>query len=1439
RLSLAEFNKLQSAKYNETTGTVTLSFVDDVTSFSAALELQPTLYEDYDVDHDNADPFNETGMFFGDDLRISLEVSDTNTITDDTFSGAVSFDVDVDPVNNSAVIVVAPRGNEGVIDAAGGVWDFSFTPIIADTDGSETITGVLLGDVPSGVVPYVEDLNNPTGPKIPALLASADTPAGFNVWALDQNQWNTVELRGIPKHYAGPFPVTLTIITTEADGGGTGTTSISNAVYIDPVIDGGNPGGSAITDEDTKVFLPLDGNIIDNTKNSPESPEEVFGNVVIDNVSSDSKLRIPRFFLGEADGSGGPFTELFLTGGSLTLTTNQALRLYVQQGRDSNENPTFDVTMSYRETLDNSQQTTVTQTISVNVTGVADRPTIDGQDPDPSNAPNGIADSNVNATFRPTQTTGGLDNVDLVYGYAGKSGTPFELDQRLSNAALQFGFTSGAPETLTAAKSLSAEMQEITFSGPDDFDGSETLYYLITGVDPNVVFLNAQPTTPTADTYLVTNMQLANLQVDVQSTSQVEYYPMKLHAIVVEDDAAPISLTGLTSQMNQILAGIVNVNAANAIPLNGSIEDKLALLDATKGYAVESLDFAVVALPDTGGGGGGTPEQKLPLPDLYTTGTALEDSPDGVKLTLHLTPSGPYQDLEDLLSLPGISGSFGFGIEIPPGSSISSEPPGAVLFDVVNGVYVVDLNALGIDPNDKTQTIGKLVFFPPEHESSPVNPFLDGQTLGPDDPYDGLNSLEAKLILENASCGTVTSGTEKFEFEIIPVADGPAITIGATSFDEDTLGDLGLTVEGIDGGERLVGNVTIEVDNTNGGTLFDANGNPLSGSSAGGVTTYTVAAGDIAGLQLGAGTHFSGDISVTVTATTEDINGDTASNSVSADIYVIPVADVPQFDFDTSVIDPETGQPYVSLTPRPTITAIEDQAFNLSTVLEADSPDQDGSEARTIILSNVPDYLLVDGPAGSGFVNNGDGSYTIAISAWPQVSVRLKNEHERTPDALNPTIPDKIPLTISVTTLELANSDQAANSTVFDLQIRPDADVPVLTADVTPDQGVEDDGQVYTLQLEASTPDPHETLAFRIAQTTGLEILVDGVVQSPVGGFVTVPGVASGSGFVPAGTIALRPLQDFSGTVNVPVTAITTDSGVLFTDTETAAAQVTVTIDPSGDIDLTVTPIMDMETDAVVTISPSADWQFTITDSDGNAPVEIVDTVTLSLSNMPAGVIIAGAPAGTVTYDPVTGGDFTFTGSEADYAALTLGFPADFNTDIRYDGAPDGPITGTILVTSTEDATGASAPVSIDISADVDLTIATVDPQPNPATQTTTPLTIALGIDAVIDTTIGESLDEVRVIFDQLPAGTTASAGTVSGNALTVTRGAMSPADFLLLVAALTITLPASFGDDLIGEVQASSSEGNATSVAFTIDINATPEISGPVSINSDSRIVE
>ncbi|MFC3616758.1 M10 family metallopeptidase C-terminal domain-containing protein [Lutimaribacter marinistellae] len=1407
-LPVPELAKLASSTYDPATGQITLTFAPDVTEFSGVLPLEPSLYEDYDIDRMNGDPFTSVGDFFGADLKFTLTTVDSSTVQTNRQTASVQVDVDVGPLNNFAVLINKPVGNEQVIDDAGGVFQFPITPVIRDTDGSETITAVVLRDVPAGLTVYAADPDNPTGPKIPALITDLNMPPGFNSWSLEASQFQTAELRGVPLHFAGDLPLTVDVVTTEFDGGGTRVTRLNEVFTVLPVVDGGNPNGNTTGPEDTAFKVDLRANVIDNPGNSPGSPEEVFGDIVISNVQPDSFGRTLRFFDGNPAASvGGTVPNEFLldTRGALTLSQAQAGNLWVLPGQDSNETFHFDVTLSYRETIDPTQVTSRTSSVAIDVTGVADTPIITVQDPDPSNAPDGVRDNLIDDTFRPDEVVDGVANHDRVYGYVGLDTQIFELDARLTNLQLITGLYNAENPSFGSATPLSGTMTEITFSG--SFDGSETIYYIITGVDPATTFSGGTPADTTGTSYFVTEAQLANLRFVPEDVSQVTYYDMTFNAIVVEDDFSYPSTT--------------------------NIGDFLNLVDASAGGEVVSQDFTVVVLPGTGDGGSAcTPEQDLPLPTLELIGSGDEDTE--IALKLKITPQPPFYDsIEDLWNLPnGVTGDFGLAITLPPGSTISTDPPGGALFDPDTGLWVIDLATLGVDPNDPTQTQGTILFTPPEHESSPDNPFSTGETLGPDDPYDSLDTLEYQMILNNFTCGTTSSGSSTFNLTIVPVADGPRIVLaGGNSFDEDTNYDLGLTIEGIDGGERVTGNVVITISDTAAQALVDGSGNPITGTPvAGGLLRFEIAPTDLAGLSIVPVTHYSGPLELEIEATTEDINGDTKTNSLSRTIEVIPVADQPTFDFDTSVTDPDTGQPFVDLSgPVPVILAIEDVPFNLSQVLEAATPDQDGSETISIVLGPVPDYLEVSGPSGSGFIDNGDGTFTISETAFPQVTLKLAVEHARTPDSLDPSLPSEIPLQITVNTLELANSDEQSGTQSFILRVRPDADLPTLAAQITPASGVEDQSATFTLALSATTPDFHETMDFQLSQLPqGTVVLVGGAPVTVTNGVATIPGssvpaVSRLAGWDPNGTVEIVAPPDFSGDLQIEVTAITTDSSVYFTDTQASPPQtLTAVIDPAPDLTFAILDpdVMLDETDAPLEYQPASDFDIQVTDTDGSETA----TITYTIAGVPAGTTYRVGSGGEV---PVSG-DLVWTGTNADFAQLTVTFPQDHATN-------GTPLDGSISVTTNEGGSDGGS-FTIDIAGELDLDF-TANTQPTAAPQTGTPITVDFNIAATVtdvQASPSETLETVLVRFDTPPpAGTVPSAGTISGNVLTLSRGSTSPADFALLVAALSITLPGTYAGVLTGDITVQTNHGDGAPVPFSIAVNDQPVITGPIDVVS------
>ncbi|MFV0360467.1 hypothetical protein [Tropicimonas sp.] len=1415
-LSAAELAKIDSINVDLATGVVTITFVGDVTSFEASLALEPTPYEDWDPDQEH--PFidgrdtSSAGTFYGEDIAMKLTTRDGNTAREDTETAEVEADIDVAPVNNTVFIVEVGPGDEGEIDAAGGIWSTYIDIGLTDDDGSETITGIIIRDVPAGITVWVRQTpGDPASPYVPALLTQLNTTPGHNSWAINDGAWNDIEFRGIPTHFAGDFFREVRVVSKEYDGR-TAMHTIEANFYIEPVPDGGDPSESATIYEDTPGLIRFDGNIIDHTAESPES----LVSVTLENINADSFGRLPTFYTRDA---GGNLVELPLSGSpadgwSLELTPAQAANLWVQAGQDSNEDFSFDVRAVYQEDIDPTKTIETVGTGTINVIGVADDPDVTVQNPDLNDYPTdagsgGLTAAEIDGYF------GGAASAYHAYAYAGYGGTTFELIQRASRDLLMSNsvdpdnagnLTATNPDG-TSVTPLSGISGEIDVGGPGvgGDDASETVYFVITGfAGTGHALQGATPAGATGtsidsvDAYIVSQAQLDSIRFIAGTIDTPTFYDFQMYTVVIENDQAMPDFSGL------------------------SPDEAMAAIDALIGGHVEVNDFSVLVLPGEGDDTTCPPDPPT-IPNLELIAVGDEDTTFPVQFKL--TPGNGFSTIGDLGDVPGINGSLSVGVTLPAGATLTSTVPGAVLLNPVTGQYIINFALLGADPSDPTLS-NALMFTPPLHQSSPDG-FASG-TFGTETPYDGLNSLEISTILTNYTCGTVDTASGSQTIIINPVVDGPDIVFtGPTEFDEDTAYTGGFRLEGIDPGERPLDTVTITVDHaTTGATLF-LNGTEITSyTDSGGMRSYTLSHADLENVELFAGEHYSGPLTVSVTGSSQDVDGSVGSRTESITLNVVAVADEPEFIYDTTVTDPETGLPVVDLSgPIPVITGIEDTNFRLSDVLTARSPDQDGSEFESYVVSfddpNVYSYITMIVAAGtlSGIIDNGDGSMTFSKAAFDSLQLALSEDHARTPDPLFD-IPDRIKVTITENTLELSNSDTNSATTEFYLQFRPDADTPEVTSfDIAPGTGTEDQAQPYTLTATAQSPDFHESIHFVVSGLpAGSVLTVDGVaVTIAADGTATIPGVAgpAADGVAPVyslgGTVEFTPPADFGGDVDLQIVAVSTDSNSLYTDTETSApADAAIDIAVAPDLVVTVTDtIIDAdESDAAVTIKPSDGFDIAVTDADGS---ESVDQVTYVLTGVPSDM--GYSPSTGVS---LSGNVLTFTGTLAEFEALNLEFPAGFSTE-----SPGSSLTASLTV-STNEGGNQTVGNEIRIAAEEDLDFAVTEPDVTLA-ETDAPLvfTPADQIDVTVDDPDGSEIATVSYTLSGLPAGTVASAGSITGGTLTFTGTATE-------FAALQITFPADFatatGATLTGTVKATTNEGGDSGMPVALTVTITPE---------------
>jgi large repetitive protein len=286
--------------------------------------------------------------------------------------------------------------------------------------------------------------------------------------------------------------------------------------------------------------------------------------------------------------------------------------------------------------------------------------------------------------------------------------------------------------------------------------------------------------------------------------------------------------------------------------------------------------------------------------------------------------------------------------------------------------------------------------------------------------------------------------------------------------------------------------------------------------------------------------------------------------------------------------------------------------------------------------------------------------------------------------------------------------------------------------------------------------------------------------------------------------LAITLPADWAGVLNATAQA-TTSEGVSATEV------FALTVTPTGDIDATGTSATAAETNAPVTLAVPVNA--VISDANGQAP-ETLERVEITFIGLPAGTSFsAGALVGDVlTLDVATLG--SPAALAAALAALQVTVPADWS----------GVVPATIVAFSTE-GSSVAAPFTITVTPTPDVSATGTDVA---ASQSPAPLTLAIPISTTItDTSVGapELLQSVSITFTGLPPGTVFSAGTLAGNVLTVSVGSFGgdAAALQAALAALTITLPASFIGTIGAAIVPTSNEGTGSASSFDIGVAPVP----------------
>ncbi|CAM3485552.1 beta strand repeat-containing protein [Thalassospira profundimaris] len=997
--------------------------------------------------------------------EIDLSVLVSTTDGDDTAVVMQNLTVDVEGVADTPTLDISDAsGNE---DAA-----IALNIDAGLTDNSEILT-ITISGVPDGT------------------SLSAGTDNGDGTWTLSSEQLAGLTITP-PEDFSGSFDLGVT--ATSADGSDVATTTSSITVDVAGVADAPTLDVSdASGNEDSAIALDIDAGLADSSETLT---------VTISGVSNGGTLSA-----GADNGDG-----------TWTLNSDQLAGLTITPPEDFSGSFDLGVTAT---AADGSDVATTTSSITVDVAGVADAPTLDLSDA------SGIEDSAI----------------------------ALNIDARLTDANETMTVTiSGVPDgaTLSAGNDngdgtwslSSAQLEGLTITPPDDFSGSFELGVTATSADGSDV-----ATTTDSITVDVTGVADAPT-LDVSDASGNED-----GAIALSIDAG---LTDSSETLNVTISGVPDGATLSAGVDNG---------DGTWTLSSEQLADLTITPPEdfSGSFGLGVTATSADGSDVATTSGSITVDVTGVA-------DAPTLDLSDATG----NEDNAIALDIDAGLTDSSE----TLTVTVSGVPGGATLSAGTDNGDGTWTLSSQQ--------------LSGLTITPPENFSGSFDLGVTATSADGSDVTTTSGS--ITVDVAGVADAPALDVSSASGNEDSAIALDIDAGLTDSSETL----TVTISGV-------PNGGTLSAGTDNGDGTWTLNSDQLAGLTITPPGDFSGSFEIGVTATSAD-GSDVATTADSITVDVTGVADAPTLD-----VNDASGN--------------EESAI----ALDFDAGLTDSSETLAITISGVP-----DGASLSAGTDNGDGTWTLSSEQLDGLTITPPADFSGSFD-------------LGVTATSADGSDVATTTGSITVDVAGVADAPTL--DVANASGSED--SAIALDIDAGLTDSSETLAVTISGVPDGATLSAGTNNGD-GTWSLEPGQLEG--------LTITPPQDFSGSFDLGVAATSADGEDVATTTDS------ITVDVVGVAD-----------------DPTLD----VSDASGNEDSAIALNIDAALadSSETLTITISGVPEGATLSAGTDNGDGSWTLSSDQLEGLSVTPPSDFSgsfdleiTASTQDGIDIASVTDTVMV---------------------------------------------------------------------------------------------------------------------------------------------------------------
>jgi Ca2+-binding RTX toxin-like protein len=490
--------------------------------------------------------------------------------------------------------------------------------------------------------------------------------------------------------------------------------------------------------------------------------------------------------------------------------------------------------------------------------------------------------------------------------------------------------------------------------------------------------------------------------------------------------------------------------------------------------------------------------------------------------------------------------AIGLSVAVAAGDADGSEALTVALQGLPVGSILTAADGTLLDPND-----------------IPVEA-LSGLTLQPPLNYSG--SLALTVIATSAEDGDSATVSQSFTVDIAGVADAPSLDVESALVGEE--GDalplsISAALSDTDGSESLTVTVT---------------GLPQGFALSDGETSFTgspvqIPQSALSSLSLLPAAGFAGSLALTVTATAEEADGDTASVSETIAVTLGETAAAPALSVLNAAGD-EDGTIPLSISAAP------------------------GSAGDTVSVT-------IGGlPAGAVLTNAAGDSFTeTPVTLTPAQLDGL---------AVTPPADSDADFTLTVTATGVDGEESASLSAQLTVTVDAVADTPSLT--VSSVSGVED--VPVPLQIDAMLADTDGSESLRV-EIDGLQsgfVLkdADGAVYS--GDSVEVPSDAL------SGLMLVAP-PNFYGSVQLTVRAIATEAA----GGDTALVEKTITVGLSPEVDLpslTVASAAGREDESI-----PLDIALTGT--------ETADSVSVTIGDLPDGASLTNAAGESFTGDPV------------------------------------------------------------------------------------------------------------------------------------------------------------------------------------------------------------